>query len=41
MGKTKTKKPVKDKNLEAELGDIAKLVLGKLDQRGLTLDQAV
>jgi len=41
MGKTKTKKPVKDKNLEAELGDIAKLVLGKLDQRGLTLEQAV
>lgn len=41
MAKTKTTKPAKDKNFESELGDIAKLVLGKLDQHGLTLEQAV
>ena len=29
-----TKKTEKDKNLEAGLGDMAKLVLGKLDEHG-------
>ncbi len=36
-----TKKPTDDKNLEAGLGDLAKLVLGKLDEHGLTMEQAV
>ncbi len=40
MAKSK-KKTEDDKNLESGLGDIAKLVLGKLDEHGLTLEQAV
>ena len=36
-----TKKPTDDKNLEAGLGDLAKLVLGKLDEHGVTMEQAL
>lgn len=41
--KKTTAKAGNEPNLEMEsgLGDIAKLVLGKLDEHGLTLEQAV
>ena len=37
----KSKKTETDKNLEAGLGDLAKLVLGKLDEHGVTMEQAL
>lgn len=41
MAKKTTLKPDNSKNLESGLGDLAKLVLGKLDEHGLTMEQAV
>ncbi len=41
MAKKTTSKPDKDKNLEDGLGDLAKLVLGKLDEHGVTMEQAL
>lgn len=37
----KNKKTNTDKNLEEGLGDLAKLVLGKLDEHGVTMEQAL
>ena len=36
-----TKKTATNKNVEAGLGDLAKLVLGKLDEHGVTMEQAL